>query len=65
MLRKEPLDAVRGSIVVIKKEDKVPGSARAPWLCLCCDLKMFGSENLKVAAMSYRGMEPVATNPLN
>lgn len=65
LLRKEPLDAVRGCIVVVKKEDEVPGSARAPWLCLYCDLKMFGSESLKVAAMSYRGMKPAATNPLN
>lgn len=55
LLRKEPLDAMRASIVVVKKEDEVPGSDRAPWLCLYCDFKMSGSESLKVAAMSYRG----------
>lgn len=62
LLRKEPLDAVRASIVVVRKEDEVPGSARAPWLCLYCDLR-WSTQTLKVAAVSYRGMELAAANP--
>lgn len=55
LLRKEPLDAVRAFIVVVKKEDEVPGSARDPWLCLYCDFKMVGSNSESGSRELQRG----------